>query len=90
MNLDGLEEIADKIDVLVDRFKKLKEEKVSLLREKEELERKLNDLQRRIEYLKKEEDRVDRLLAENKANKKKIALLRAKVISMLAKLEVLQ
>lgn len=90
MDLSSLEDTAQRVEWLVEKYKRLSREKSSLLKEKQELERKVNELERRIENLKKEEQRLDRLLAENKANKRKIALLRSRIISMLAKLEILQ
>lgn len=90
MSLEGLQKVAERIDTLVERLKELSREKALLLREKEGLQRRLNDLERKTQYLKKEEERLEQLVGQKKANKKKIALLREKVVSMLAKLEVLQ
>jgi len=90
MELEELERLADKVEALVDELKQQREINRRLLSEKASLEQKVASLLKQLDKFEKEGNRIDELVAENKANKKKLALLKAKVTSMLAKVEVLQ
>ncbi|HEC83450.1 MAG TPA: hypothetical protein ENI46_03050 [Firmicutes bacterium] len=90
MELEELERLADKVEALVDELKQQREINRRLLSEKASLEQKVASLLKQLDKFEKEGNRIEELVAENKANKKKLALLKAKVTSMLAKVEVLQ
>lgn len=90
MELEELERLADRVEALVDELKQQREINRRLLSEKASLEQKVASLLKQLDKFEKEGNRIEELLAENKANKKKLALLKAKVTSMLAKVEVLQ
>jgi len=90
MELGELERLADKVEALVDELKQQREINRRLLSEKASLEQKVASLLKQLDKFEKEGNRIEELVAENKANNKKLALLKAKVTSMLAKVEVLQ
>lgn len=90
MDKQELEWLAERVETLVEDLKAAKAANKDLLAEKTKLEQKLSSQIRQIEKVEKEGSQVAALTAENKAYKKKCALLRTKVTSMLAKVEVLQ
>ena len=90
MNKEELEWLAERVETLVEDLKAARAANKELLAEKKKLEQKLSSSARQIEKVDKEGNQLAELTAENKAYKKKCALLRTKVTSMLAKVEVLQ
>lgn len=90
MDKDELELLAGQVETLVDDLKAVRQKNKEILSEKKKLEERLSSLERQIKRTQKEGDKVADLAAQNKAYKKKYALLKAKVTSMLAKVEVLQ
>jgi predicted nuclease with TOPRIM domain len=90
MDKEGLEWLAERVETLVEDLKATKATNEELLAEKKKLEQKLSSNTRQIEKVDKEGNQVAELTAQNKAYKKKCVLLRSKVTSMLAKVEVLQ
>jgi hypothetical protein len=90
MNKEELEWLAERVETLVEDLKAARAANKELLAEKKKLEQKLSSSARQIEKVDKEGNQLAELTAENKAYKKKCELLRTKVTSMLAKVEVLQ
>jgi cell shape-determining protein MreC len=90
MDRDELEWLAGRVESLVDDLKTAKRGNKELLAEKKKLEERLSSLERQVRRTQKEGDKLADLTVQNKAYKKKCALLKAKVTSMLAKVEVLQ
>ena len=90
MDKQELEWLAERVETLVEDLKAAKAANQELMSEKKKLEGKLSSQNRQIEKVEKEGDQLAELTAENRAYKKKCALLRTKVTSMLAKVEVLQ
>lgn len=90
MDKEELEWLAAKVDEVVEDLKAAKDESKSLAAEKKRLEQKLSSVEKQIRSIQKEGGRGSQLVAENKAYKKKWALMRSKVTSMLAKVEALQ
>jgi len=90
MNKEELEWLAERVETLVEDLKAARAANKELLAEKKKLEQRLSSSARQIEKVDKEGSQIAELTAENKAYKKKCALLRSKVTSMLAKVEVLQ
>lgn len=90
MDKEQLEWLAQRVEVLVEDLKAAKATNKELLAEKKKLEQRLSSNTRQTEQFEKEGTQVAELTAQNKAYKKKVALLRSKVTSMLAKVEVLQ
>ncbi|HVP57992.1 MAG TPA: hypothetical protein VMU02_07815 [bacterium] len=82
--------MADKIDKLVDDLKASKSDKHSALSDKRKLEEKVAHLEKQLRQLQKEGEHTSELSAQNKAYRKQHALLKSKVISMLAKVEAMQ
>jgi len=90
MDKDELEWLAARVESLVDDLKTARSKNKELLTEKKKLEERLSSLERRIRRTQKEGGQLADLAAQNKAYRKKCALLKTKVTSMLAKAEVLQ
>ena len=90
MDKEELEWLAERVETLVEDLKAAKATNKELLAEKKKLEQRLSSSARQIGKVDKEGSQVAELTAQNKAYKKKCALLRTKVTSMLAKVEVLQ
>ena len=90
MDKQELEWLAERVETLVEDLKAAKAVNQELMSEKKKLEHELSSHGRQIEKVEKEGNQLAELTAENKAYKKKCALLRTKVASMLAKVEVLQ
>lgn len=90
MDKEELEWLAERVETLVEDLKAAKVTNKELLAEKKKLEQRLSSSARQIGKVDKEGSKVAELTAQNKAYKKKCALLRSKVTSMLAKVEVLQ
>jgi multidrug resistance efflux pump len=79
-----------KIDTVVEDLKAARDANRELSAEKKRLEQRLSALEKQVRQVEKEGDRTNELFAQNKAYKKKCALMKSKVTSMLAKVEVLQ
>ena len=90
MDKEQLEWLAGRVETLVEDLKAARATNKELLDEKKRLEQRLSSSARQIEKVDKEGNQIAELTAENKAYKKKCALLRTKVTSMLEKVEVLQ
>ena len=90
MDKDELQWLAAKVETIVEDLKTARSTNKRLSAEKKRLEEKLASMERQIRQAQKEGNRVSDLAAENKAYRKKCALLKSKVTSMLAKAEVLQ
>jgi len=90
MDKDGLELLAAKVDSVVEDLKAVRDRNKELSTEKKKLEQRLSALEKQVRQGDKEGDRTKELIAENKAYKKRCALMKSKVTSMLAKVEVLQ
>lgn len=85
-----LERLAEKVENLVEDLKRARTEGHNLVAEKRRLEENLAHLDKQLRQSQKEGDQSEELVAQNKAYKKKQALLKSKVVSMLAKVEALQ
>jgi hypothetical protein len=85
-----LERLAEKIDKLVEELKAAKSDRHSVSSEKKKLEEKAAHLEKQLRQLQKEGEHTSELSAQNKAYRKKQALLKTKVISMLARIEAMQ
>ncbi|MFH1314653.1 MAG: hypothetical protein ABIJ00_15715 [Candidatus Eisenbacteria bacterium] len=90
MDKDELELLAAKVENVVDDLKAVRDRNMELSSEKTKLEQRLSALEKQVCQADKEGDRTKELIAENKAYKKRCALMKSKVTSMLAKVEVLQ
>jgi hypothetical protein len=90
MDKDELELLAAKVDSVVDDLKAVRDRNTELTTEKNRLEQRLSALEKQVRQAEKEGTRTKDLIAENKAYKKRCALMKTKVTSMLAKTEVLQ
>ena len=90
MQTSELERLAEKIDKLVEELKTSKSQGHTLIAEKKKLEEKVAQLEKQLRQFQKEGDETSELLAQIKAYRKRNALLKSKVISMLAKVEALQ
>jgi FtsZ-binding cell division protein ZapB len=90
MQKGELESLADTVEKVVENLKTAKAANKQLLTEKQELRQKVSSLEREAGRTLKEEDQISELTAQNKAYKKKCALLKSRIASMLAKVESLQ
>jgi hypothetical protein len=90
MDKEELDWLEQQVEGMVNDLKTVKSSNKELLAEKKILEERLSSLERQVQRTEKEGDRAADLAAENKAYKKKYALLKTKVASMLAKVEALQ
>jgi hypothetical protein len=90
MSAKDLDRLADEVDHLVEDLKSAKAESHGARLEKKRLEEKVAGLEKQLRHLQKEGDRLNELLAQNKAYKKRTALVRSKVLSMLARVEGMQ
>jgi hypothetical protein len=90
MEKDELEWLAGKVDNIVEGLKAARHRNKDLLAEKKKLEQRLSSLEKHVRQGQKEGDRITELIAQNKAYKKKCSMLKSRVASMLAKIEVLQ
>ena len=90
MDKDELGWLAEKVEALVDDLKSAREQNKELLATRRKLQQKLASLEKRYGQVDKEGKRIKDLITQNKTYEKKCALLKHKVTSMLAKVEVLQ
>jgi hypothetical protein len=90
MDKDELGWLAEKVEALVDDLKSAREQNKELLAARRKLQQKLASLEKRYGQVDKEGRRIKDLITQNKTYEKKCALLKHKVTSMLAKVEVLQ
>jgi chromosome segregation ATPase len=90
MDKVDLQWLAGQVDEVVESLKTARSENKDLLAEKKELEQRLSSLEKQLRQMQKEGDRIGDLVAQNKEYKKKFAMLKSRVASMLAKVEVLQ
>ena len=90
MDREELEWLTARVEAAVDDLKAVRSENRQLANDNKKLHAKVSDLERRIRKSQKEGAQASDLIAQNKAYKKKYALLKTKVSSMLAKVEVLQ
>jgi DNA repair exonuclease SbcCD ATPase subunit len=90
MDKDEFERLAVKVERVVDDLKTAKHKNKELSAAKKNLEQRLSSLEKQVGQTQKEGARFSELLAQNKAYKKKCALLKSRVTSMLAKVEGLQ
>ena len=90
MDREELEWLTARVEAAVDDLKAVRSENKQLSEDNKKLHAKVSDLERRIRKSQKEGAQAGDLIAQNKAYKKKYALLKTKVSSMLAKVEVLQ
>jgi chromosome segregation ATPase len=90
MDKDELEWLAATVDNVVEDLKVARDRNKDLAAEKKKLEQRLSALEKQVRQAEKEGDRASQLVAQNKAYKKKWALMKSRVTSMLAKVEVLQ
>jgi outer membrane murein-binding lipoprotein Lpp len=85
-----LERLAETVDRLVEELKAARSDRQNVSSDKRKLEEKVAQLEKQLRQLQKEGEHTSELLAQNKAYKKKHALLKSKVVSMLAKVEAMQ
>ena len=85
-----LDNLARKVETVVDRLKVTKASNEELLSEKKRLEQRITSLDRQLHQSQKEGDQIKELVTQNKAYRKKCALLKSRVVSLLAKIEGLQ
>jgi predicted nucleic acid-binding Zn-ribbon protein len=90
MPIKELERLADKLDNLVEDLKAVRLEHHNALSEKKKVEEKVAHLEKQLRQFQKEGDHADELSSQNKAHKRRNALLKSKVASMLAKVEGMQ
>jgi cell division septum initiation protein DivIVA len=90
MSHSDLERLAEKVDHLVDGLKAARAESQGLRMERKRLEEKVAGLEKQLRHGQKEGDRLNELMAQNKAYKKRTALLKSRVVSMLARVEGVQ
>lgn len=90
MQTGDFDRLAEKIDKLVEDLKRARAESHGLGADKKKLEEKVASLEKQVRQSQKEGDHLAELLAQNKAYRKKNALLKSRVVSMLAKIESLQ
>ena len=90
MEKSEMERLAEAVEKMVDRLKAITAKNKELMAQKKSLEDKVLSLQRQVEKNQKEGKQTGQLIADNKAYKKKCALLKTKVVSMLAKVDSLQ
>lgn len=90
MDKEQLEWLADKVETLVDDLKSARGANKELLSEKRRLQQRLVSLEKRYGQVEKEGGCVKDLISQNKVYEKKCALLKHKITSVLAKVEVLQ
>ena len=87
---DDLESIAAKVETVVEDLKAARDSNKDLLKSNKRLEERIMELERNVTSGQKEGEKTAELVAQNKEYKKKFGLLKAKVTSMLAKVEALQ
>jgi cell division septum initiation protein DivIVA len=87
---DDLESIAAKVETVVDDLKAARDSNKDLLKTNKRLEERIAALERDMNSSEKEGQKTAELAAQNKEYKKRFGLLKAKVTSMLAKVEALQ
>jgi cell shape-determining protein MreC len=90
MDKDELEWLVAKVDTMVEDLKAARRRNEEMLTDKKKLEAKVSSLEKQIRRTQEEGGRVAELAAQNKEYRKKCALLKSKVSSMLAKVDVLQ
>ena len=90
MQSGELEHLAERVEKMVEDLKAARLKANDLLSEKTKLAERIASLEKQLRQTHKEGDQVSDLSAQNKAYRKKNALLRTKVVSMLAKVESLQ
>ena len=90
MSSSDLERLADRVDRLVDHLKAARAESQDLRAERKRFEEKVAALEKQLRHHQKEGERLNELLAQNKAYKKRTGLLRSRVVSMLARVEGVQ
>jgi hypothetical protein len=88
--VNDLELLAAKVESVVDDLNAANDRNRELARDNKKLTEQLALLEKEIQKSQKEGDRTAELIAQNKEYKKKCGLLKSKVTSMLAKVEVLQ
>jgi hypothetical protein len=87
---EDLESIAAKVETVVDDLKAAHHSNKELLKSNKRLEERIALLEKDAGSSQKEGERTAELLAQNKEYRKKFSLMKAKVTSMLAKVEGLQ
>jgi predicted nucleic acid-binding Zn-ribbon protein len=90
MPVKELERLADKLDKLVEEIRTIRLEHHNALSEKKKVEEKVAHLEKQLRQFQKEGDHAEELSSQTKAYKRKHALLKSKVASMLAKVEGMQ
>jgi len=88
--VNDLELLAAKVEAVVDDLKAARNRSKELEEDNKRLNEQMALLEKEIKKSQKEGERTAELLAQNKEYKKKYSLLKSKVTSMLAKVEVLQ
>jgi cell division protein FtsB len=87
---EDLESIAAKVETVVDDLKAAHHSNKELLKSNKRLEERIALLEKDVGSSQKEGERTAELVAQNKEYRKKFGLMKAKVTSMLAKVEALQ
>lgn len=90
MSHNDLERLAERVDCLVDDLKAARAESHGLRAQGKRLEEKVASLEKQLRHGQKEGGRLNELLAQDRAHKKRTALLRSRVVSMLARVEGVQ
>ncbi len=88
--VNDLELLAAKVEAVVDDLKAAQNRNKELMKENKGLTEQMALLEKEIQKSQKEGERTAELIAQNKEYRKKCSLLKSKVTSMLAKIEVLQ
>ena len=88
--VNDLELLAAKVEAVVDDLKAAQSRNKELTKDNKRLTEQMALLQKEIQKSQKEGERTAELVAQNKAYKKTCSLLKSKVTSMLAKVDVLQ
>lgn len=88
--VDDLELLAAKVEAVIDDLNAARNRSKELEEANKRLNEQLALLEKEIKKSQKEGERTAELIAQNKEYKKKYSLLKSKVTSMLAKVEVLQ
>ena len=88
--VNDLELLAAKVEAVVDDLKAARSTSSELAKDNKRLTEQVALLDKKIQKSQKEVERTAELVAQNKEYKKTCSMLKSKVASMLAKVEVLQ
>ena len=88
--VNDLELLTAKVEAVIDDLKAARAENIELAKDNKRLTEQTALLEKEIQKSQKEVERTAELVAQNKEYKKTCGMLKSKVASMLAKVEVLQ